>query len=142
MDIRPLTTAYAVAPQIEPGDLAAIRAAGFVRVINNRPDGEIPLHLRSEAMAAAAAAAGIDFVSIPLIHGQITPAVAEAQRAACESADGPVLAYCASGNRCSIVWALGEAGRRPVEELIATAARHGYRLDHLRPVIEALAAEA
>ncbi len=47
MDIRPLTPDYAVSPQIDPGDLPAIKAAGYVMVIDNRPDGEIPPHLHT-----------------------------------------------------------------------------------------------
>jgi hypothetical protein len=43
------------------------------------------------------------------------------------------------GNRCSIVWALANAGKRPADELVGLPARFGYQLDHLRPQIEALA---
>ena len=53
-------------------------------------------------------------------------------------AAGPVLAYCASGNRSSVVWALSQAGQLPVEDLIAIPARHGYQLEHLRPQLETL----
>lgn len=139
MDIRPITPDYAVSPQIDPADMAAIRAAGYTTVIDNRPDGEIPPHLRAEAMRAAAEAAGLVFVVNPLIPGQITMANVTAQGAAMSDAAGPVLAYCASGNRCSIVWALSQAGTRPVDELVGLPARYGYQLDHLRPQIEALA---
>jgi len=50
-----------------------------------------------------------------------------------------VLAYCASGNRSSVVWALAHAGKRPTDELIAIPARFGYQLEGLRGQIEALA---
>ena len=72
MDIRPLTPDYAVSPQIAPEDLAAIKAAGFVMVINNRPDGEIPPQLRTELMRRAAEALGLDFVANPVIGGALT----------------------------------------------------------------------
>ena len=65
-----------------------------------------------------------------------------AQAQTMAEATGPVLAYCASGNRSSIVWALAQAGKRPVEELVGIPARFGYQLDHLRPQIEALARQA
>ena len=54
MDIRAITPDYAVSPQIEPGDLGAIKAAGYVTVIDNRPDGEIPPHLHAAVMRRAA----------------------------------------------------------------------------------------
>jgi uncharacterized protein (TIGR01244 family) len=142
MDIRALTPDYAVSPQIALSDLAQIKAAGFVTVIDNRPDGEIPPDLHSPAMQAAAEALGLTFVANPVIGGMLTLANVQAQGAAIATSAGPVLAYCASGNRSSVVWALSQAGRRPVEELIGLPARFGYQLEHLRPQIEALAAQA
>lgn len=140
MDLRALTPDYAVSPQIEPGDLTAIKAAGYVTVIDNRPDGEIPGHLHTDVMRAAAEALGLTFVVNHIISGGLTMANVTAQRAAMDASPGPVFAYCASGNRCSIVWALTQAGKRPVDELVGIPARFGYQLDHLRPQIEALAA--
>jgi uncharacterized protein (TIGR01244 family) len=139
MDIRPITDRYAVSPQIAPADLAAIRAAGYAMVIDNRPDGEIPPEVHTEPMRRAADAAGLVFVVNPVISGAMTIDNVTAQRAAIDAATGPVLAYCASGNRSSIVWALAEAGRRPTDELIGLPARFGYQLEHLRGQIEALA---
>ncbi len=136
MDIRQITDGYAVSPQIDPADVAAIRAAGFTTVIDNRPDAEIPPHLHAPAMRAAVEAAGLAFVANPVIAGQVTEANVAAQGAAIAAASGPVLAYCASGNRSSVVWALSQAGTRPADELIGLPARHGYQLEHLRPMLE------
>lgn len=137
MDIRPLTPAYAVSPQIQPEDLPAIKAAGFVMVIDNRPDGEIPPHLQTEAMRRAAEDLGLAFVANPVIGGALTMDNVTLQAKAMAEAEGPVFAYCASGNRCSIVWALTQAGTRSADDLIGTAAQHGYNLEHLRPHLEA-----
>jgi len=138
MDIRPITPDYAVSPQIDPTDLPAIKAAGYTTVIDNRPDGEIPLRLHTPVMQAAAEALGLVFVVNPVIGGMLTAENIRTQRAAIAAASGPVLAYCASGNRSSVVWALAEADKRPVEELVGLPARHGYQLDHLRPQIAAM----
>jgi uncharacterized protein (TIGR01244 family) len=139
MDIRALTPDYAVSPQIELSDLAAIRDAGFRTVIDNRPDGEIPPHLHTDEMRRAAEALGLTFVANPVIGGMLTMDNVTAQGAAIAASGGPVLAYCASGNRSSVVWALSQAGTRPVDELIGLPARFGYQLEHLRPQLEALA---
>lgn len=139
MIIRPLSESYAVSPQIAPEDLAAIRAAGYTTVIDNRPDAEIPGELQSAEMRSAAEALGLSFVANPVIGGALTMENVEAQAAAIAAAPGPVFAYCASGNRSSIVWALAEARNRPVDDLVGLPARFGYQLDHLRPQIEALA---
>jgi uncharacterized protein (TIGR01244 family) len=139
MDIRRLTDTYAVSPQVAPEDMAAIAAAGYKVVIDNRPDGEIPHDLHTDVMRKAAEAAGLTFIANPFSSGMQTMENVTAQRAAIDAAPGPVFAYCASGNRCSVVWALAMAGRIPTDELIARPAQYGYRLDHLRAVIDSLA---
>ncbi len=133
MDIRHLTETYAVSPQITVADLARAKAAGFTTVINNRPDGEIPAAIQNRAMEAAAQALGLVFVVNPIIPGGLNAQNIEVQSRAMAEATGPVLAYCASGNRCSVVWAMTQKGRHPADDLINTAARFGYDLNHLRP---------
>ncbi|MBU9699375.1 TIGR01244 family phosphatase [Rhodobacteraceae bacterium HSP-20] len=139
MDIRALTPDYAVSPQIDPADLPAIKAAGYTTIIDNRPDGEIPADLHTPVMQAAAEALGLTFVANPVIGGALTMDNVATQRAAIEAASGPVFAYCASGNRSSVVWALAHAGQMPADELIGIPARFGYQLEHLRPTLEQLA---
>ncbi len=141
MDIRPITPGYAVSPQIDVTDLAAIKAAGYTTVIDNRPDGEIAPRLHTEAMRAAAEALGLTFVANHVMAGTMTPENVARQSAAIAASGGPVFAYCASGNRSSVVWALSQAGTMPADDLISLPARFGYKLDHLRPQIAALAAQ-
>jgi len=138
MDIRQLTPAYAVSPQIDPTDLPAIAAAGFTTVINNRPCEEIPPSHRNDAMKAAADAAGLMFVTLPVNHSTLNMTTAQAQRDACDTASGPVLAYCASGTRSTIVWALGHASTMDAETIVTTAAAQGYDLRQFRGQLDAL----
>ncbi|WP_116084725.1 TIGR01244 family sulfur transferase [Tropicimonas sp. IMCC34011] len=137
MDIRQLTPAHSVSPQIEPDDVPALAAAGFVSIICNRPDSEVPPGLQSADLRKAAEAAGLQFFDNPITHQTMTPEKVEAQVAAIAGA-GPSLAYCASGTRCTVVWMLGAAPSTPPDELIETAARAGYNLEQLRPQLEAL----
>jgi uncharacterized protein (TIGR01244 family) len=139
MDIRALTPTYAVSPQITPDDLPSIKAAGFTTVIDNRPDAEIPSALHATKMRAAAEALGLEFVENQVISGGLTAENVEKQAAVLAAAKGPVFAYCASGNRCSIVWALVNAGKVPTDDLINVPAQYGYNLEHLRGQIEARA---
>lgn len=140
MDIRPLTPRHAVSPQITPEDLPAIKAAGFATVICNRPDAENPPGLQAEAMRAAASAAGLEFHVLELTHQTMTPDNIARQRDLIDNAPGPVLAYCASGTRCSVAWSLGQAGRMPVDDILHATAQAGYQLEQLRPALEDLAA--
>ncbi|WP_425102208.1 TIGR01244 family sulfur transferase [Tropicibacter sp. S64] len=141
MNPRQITPRYHVSPQIAPDDLPAAKAAGFTRIICNRPDAENPPEWQAEAMAAAAEAAGLEFHVLPLTHQTMTPQNVALQRSLYEEASGPVLAYCASGTRCTVVWALGMAGEMPVDDILTTAAEAGYDLSGLRPTLEAIAAQ-
>lgn len=139
MDIRQISPDYAVSPQIEPADMPAIKAAGFHAVICNRPDAEVPHELSAEVMRIAAEAAGLAFHVNPVTHQTLNMDMVASQMNALAEAGGPVLAYCASGTRSSIVWSLGQAEKMPVDEIIAATARAGYDLAGLRPRLEALA---
>ena len=140
MDIRALTPHYAVSPQITPEDLPAILAAGYTTIINNRPDAEIPAHLHHERMQTAATGLGLTYVKNTVIGGAMSEANVADQGRAIAAATGPVFAYCASGNRSSVVWALSNAGKLPTDDLIGLPAKFGYQLEGLRDQIETLAA--
>lgn len=137
MDLRQLTPDLSVTPQIEIEDVAALAKAGFRVLINNRPDEEVEADLDSVAMRAAAEAAGLDYHFIPFHPGTITPDMVEAYQAAL-SAEGPKAAYCRSGNRSTVLWALASARELPVEEIMQTAANAGFDLSGVRPLIVSL----
>ncbi|HCP82175.1 MAG TPA: TIGR01244 family phosphatase [Octadecabacter sp.] len=139
MDIRQLTPDFAVSPQIDPQDLPAIAALGFSTIVANRPDAEVPPSHQVEAMQAAATAAGIELVVLPVTHVTLTPDLGAQLQDARANAKGPVLAYCASGTRSTIVWALSQAGKRDTNEIIETAAQNGYDLSMMRSQLDALA---
>lgn len=138
MDIRQITPDYFVSPQIDPADLPAIAEAGFTRVICNRPDAEIPPSHQADAMAQAAQDAGLDFKVLPLTHQTMTPDNVAAQMGFVADAPGKVLAYCASGTRCTVIWALGQAGTQSVDDILETARNGGYDLEGLRPTLTAM----
>ncbi len=140
MDIRQITPTYAVAPQITAEDIAAIKAAGFTTIICNRPDGEVPPGLHAADIGAAAKAAGLTFVVNPVTHQTLNMDMVQVQNDAAAAATGPVLAYCASGTRSSIVWSLGQAGKMDADAIIAATAQAGYDLAGLKPRLDALAA--
>jgi len=133
MDIRSITPAYAVSPQIAPEDIPAIKEAGFTTILCNRPDAEVPHELSAAAIRIAAEAAGLTFVENPVTHQGLNTDMVALQAQTLAASPGPVLAYCASGTRSAIVWSLGQAGTLPVEDIIAATARAGYDLSNLRP---------
>ena len=89
-------------------------------------------------MRMRAEAAGLEFVVLPLTHATINADTAAQQKAALDAATGPVLAYCASGTRCTIIWALGQAGNMPAGDIITTAASQGYDIGAMHGQLSAL----
>ena len=135
---RTLDPSISVFGQLEPEDVAAAKAEGFTAIINNRPDNEQPGQPAGAAIEAAAKAAGLAYVAIPVDHSGFNEGQVAAMADALEAAPGPVLAFCRSGTRSTFLWALarhrlGDDG----EALIAKAANAGYDLTPLRPVLGA-----
>lgn len=139
MEARVITPRYSVSPQISAEDLPAIAAAGYKTVICNRPDEEVPPSHQAEAIRAAAEAAGLRFEVLPLTHQTMTPENVALQRELYEGGEGPVLAYCASGTRSSVVWALSQASDMSADDILEKTSAAGYQLDGLRPALESLA---
>ena len=139
MNIRQITAHYAVSPQIDPEDVAEIASMGFGTIICNRPDPEIPASHASSVMAQAAADVGLHFVDNPVTHHGLNEAMVKIQRDTQDTSGAPVLAYCASGTRSTIVWALGQAGAMQTDEIIAAAAEGGYDIAGLAPQLDRLA---
>ncbi|EAR50208.1 hypothetical protein OG2516_05008 [Oceanicola granulosus HTCC2516] len=141
MDYTQITDSYAVSGQITPDDIADLKARGFTTIICNRPDEEVADEVRAEPVRRAAEAAGLKFAEIPFSHAAFSFDLVDLQAQAMKADDGKVFAYCATGNRCTILWGLVQAkdGTRDTDDIIATAARQGYDLNRIRPQLESLA---
>ncbi|GGB53896.1 TIGR01244 family sulfur transferase [Blastomonas aquatica] len=138
----PLANNIDVAPQISLDQVAAAKAQGVTMIINNRPDGEDPSAPQGADIAAAAEAAGLDYVAIPITHAGFSGPQVDAMIAAmgkAEASGGKVLAYCRSGTRSTLLWSLAKAkqGGNPAE-LSKLAANAGYDLSPIRPMLDAL----
>ena len=133
-DIRQVTEDFAVAPQLAPADMAEAARRGFRRVINNRPDGEVPDQPSSAQMEQAARAVGLDYVHIPFV-GRPDAAQVSAVHEAAQTAGGPVLAFCRSGTRSITAWTLGQAAAatRSRETLLQLGRDAGYDLSASLP---------
>ena len=139
---RTLDDRLLVSAQIDVADVAAAKALGVGLIVNNRPEGESDDQTPGDAIAAAAAAAGIDYVAIPVGHAGFSLNQVTALDAALQAAgDAPVLAYCRSGTRSTLLWALTMArSGMPPHEIAAKAAGAGYDVSPIRAQIDMLAA--
>ena len=117
-DFRRVTEDFWASPQITIDDVAEARARGAALVINNRPDGEAPEEPQGPEIEAAARAAGLRYRAIPVGHGGFSEDQIAATIEALSQAEGAVLAYCRSGTRSTLLWALAQAR-------LGGARRHG-----------------
>jgi len=132
-DFRRVTDTLSVSPQVSEADMARAAAEGFVLVINNRPDGEDPSQPSSATIEAAARAAGLDYLHVP-VRGGPTQEQVDAVRAAAEGANGPVLAFCRSGTRSIVTWSIGQAlSGKDRETLVNQGREAGYDLSGVLP---------
>jgi uncharacterized protein (TIGR01244 family) len=115
--------------QIGPEDVATLKAMGVTLIVNNRPDGEDAGQPNSDEIEAAAREAGIDYRHVPIARG-LGPSDIEAMREAMHSAgDGKLFAFCRSGNRSTLAWAVAKSEDGvPREELDRLANQAGFDL--------------
>ncbi|WP_240309421.1 MULTISPECIES: TIGR01244 family sulfur transferase [Sphingomonas] len=124
-----------VAGQLSPAQLAEAKEAGVTLIVNNRPDNEDPGQPSSADIEQAAQAAGLAYRHVPIDRG-MGPTHVEAMREAMHAAgEGKLLAFCRSGMRSTLAWAVAcrEEGV-PRDEVEAKAQAAGFSLaavDHL-----------
>ena len=96
-------TTVACAGAVKPEALAELKKMGFASVINlrlaNEPGADV------DAEAAAAKAAGVNFVHIPFSTQSPDPAVVDTfLKTITTPANEPAFIHCASGNRAAAMW--------------------------------------
>jgi uncharacterized protein (TIGR01244 family) len=140
---KPLTNEIFVTGQIDTDAVAEAREAGVTLIVNNRPEDESPDQVSGAAIEAAARAAGLDYVAIPVTHAGFSEPQVDAMVAALDGAEGKVLAYCRSGARSTNLWALAEAkqGGDP-DALTNIAAKAGYDIAPIRLLLDMFKAQA
>lgn len=126
MDLHPITPSYSVAPQILPEDIAAIAEAGYKSVMCNRPDGEEFGQPDFRAIAEAAETAGLEVRWVPIVNGMLRPDDVTAFSDALKDLPQPLLAYCRTGTRCTMMWTIAMHGQLPDEELLKQTSEAGY----------------
>jgi uncharacterized protein (TIGR01244 family) len=136
---RELCPGVFASPQIGFAEVAEAKSLGVTLIINNRPEGESDDQVAGAEIAAAAQAAGIEYVAIPVTHAGFSANQVAAMITALRDAKGPVLAYCRSGTRSTLLWALAEAqaGGDP-DALTNLAAKAGYDISPVRPMMDML----
>ncbi len=109
MKIIRLSEEFAASAQITASDVQEVAGLGFKTVINNRPDLEGgPSQPLGADIENAAHEHGLFYVAYPVASGGVTKEISLKFTEVLNSFPAPILAYCASGNRASKLYALSQ----------------------------------
>jgi uncharacterized protein (TIGR01244 family) len=103
MDLREINDEYAVSPQISVEDVDQLHALGYKSIVCHRPDDEDPGQPDFALIAARAKALGMETAHIP-VSGPPSPEAVRAMVDALDELPKPMLGYCRSGNRSTIIY--------------------------------------
>jgi uncharacterized protein (TIGR01244 family) len=138
-----LTDDILVAPQIDVAAVSQAAAEDVRLIINNRPEGESADQTPGPDIEAAARAAGMDYVAIPVTHAGFAEWQVTAMADALDGAGGKTLAYCRSGTRSTLLWALARASKGDHPAMLAEqAADAGYDLTPVTAMMDMLRGRA
>ena len=133
MDIRKIDETISVAPQLSVDDVAEASRLGFKTLVANRPDREEFGQPPMADIEAAAREHGLNWVYMPVESGNITDEDVDQFAPMIRDAEKPVLAFCRSGTRCTVLWALSAARESSAEEIFSKARNAGYDISGLAP---------
>ena len=109
--VQPLSPTVSVAPQLDVDAMAWAAQAGYRSVINNRPDFEGgPAQPTSAVLQAAAEAAGLRYVHLPVAPAVQTPEEIARFGELLAALPAPVLAFCRTGTRSGKLYRAATGG--------------------------------
>jgi uncharacterized protein (TIGR01244 family) len=144
LQLMSLDDRVAVSGQLMADDMKDVAAAGYVAVVNNRPDGEAMVgQPRTADLRRAAEQAGLIFLDLPFSGPRASPEQVRALADLLAERDGKVLAFCKSGMRSALLWgAASVAAGKPLDAVLGAARNAGQNLDQLGELLVALAEAA
>ena len=131
MMLNKIINDYVVSDQITEEDIEQLKEAGFKTIFCNRPDNEEQNQVTVKSIQDKAIESGLDFIHQPVIGGQISQNDIDQFSDYYDAAEKPIFAYCRTGTRSSMLWALSESGKRSIDEILRLTSAAGYNLSNL-----------
>ena len=132
MKLAVLTPNVSALAQPSVQEIAELAQQGYRSIISARPENETEDQPKWLDLKAAAAAHGMEAVQIPVVMGQIRDDQIAEFRDSLKQLPKPVAAFCRSGTRAALMWALANQANLTVDERISIAAKEGYDLEPFR----------
>ena len=131
MKLNKIIEDYVVSDQIIEEDIVKLKEAGFKTIFCNRPDNEEQNQVTVNSIRDKVIENGLDFIHQPVVGGQISQNDVDQFSDYYDNAEKPIFAYCRTGTRSIMLWALSESGKRPVDEILQLTFAAGYNLNNL-----------
>jgi sulfide:quinone oxidoreductase len=131
MMLNKIINDYVVSDQITEEDIEQLKEAGFKTIFCNRPDNEEQNQVTVKSIQDKAIESGLNFIHQPVIGGQISQNDIDEFSDYFDAAEKPIFAYCRTGTRSSMLWALSESGKRSIDEILRLTSAAGYNLSNL-----------
>ena len=131
MMLNKIINDYVVSDQITEEDIEQLKEAGFKTIFCNRPDNEEQNQVTVKSIQDKAVKSGLNFIHQPVIGGQISQNDIDEFSDYYDAAEKPIFAYCRTGTRSSMLWALSESGKRSIDEILQLTSAAGYNLSNL-----------
>lgn len=130
MDIKKVTNTLSVSPQISKDDIASIAKQGYKTLICNRPDNEGENQTNFAEIEKRSNEEGISCYYLPVVSGKVSEPDAESMNKLLSSIEQPILAYCRTGTRSIMLWALYQviSGSASSTDVKKQAKQIGYDL--------------
>ncbi len=116
IEVNKINDKFSTTPQIQPADIAEVKAKGFLAIINNRPDGEDPNQPTTQQIQAAAEAAGLKYAYLPIKPSEITAENSNIMKAIIDELPNPVLGFCRTGTRSKNLYLSAMANNQKIPE--------------------------
>ncbi|MCB5184576.1 TIGR01244 family phosphatase [Methylobacillus gramineus] len=105
INIKTISDSFSSCAQLSVEQVAEAAEAGFKTIVNNRPDGEGGAEQPASAdIRKAAEAAGLVYVHIPVVPGQMTDAQVSELADQLPALPQPILGFCKGGMRATNIY--------------------------------------
>ena len=144
MNLATLSDDLYVAAQLQAADVAELAGLGVKHLICNRPDHEEMGQLNLADIEAIAAEHGMDVTYVPITMNSLSMDDVEAFGAWYAQDSAPKAAYCRSGTRSSLLWALSQVAAGKISAAAAQAAvsKTGRDVSNAAGLLQQLEAQA
>jgi len=141
MEIKKINNEFYVSVQISASNMQSIKKQGIKTIICNRPDNEEEKQPLISEIIKSANEYDIEVKFLPVVSGNVSNEQIHSFSQLLAEVNQPVLAYCRTGTRSTILWTLSQAGKSNFARVLESTKNAGYDLAHLESRFDELSSK-